>query len=99
MVFPIIKDNKVSSFRIFTRELNDRVLHKKYEFVYVSGLLLKEKPKVLNIKVNYVKRKYGKSNYTLKKLYVLFRNLMIYYSNIELLNRFKKISEPFELEV
>ena len=59
---------KMSSFRIFTGELKDRLLMFETRSPVTSGLILKLTDKVGNVTVKHEERKYGKSNYNLVKL-------------------------------
>lgn len=70
---------KVSSFRLLNRKTADAIARSKGSFVYLTAIILETTKKIGNITIEYQERKYGKSNYTLKKLVVLFAKLTYYY--------------------
>jgi polyisoprenyl-phosphate glycosyltransferase len=59
---------KISGFRIFTKEINDKLLMFETKSPVISGLILKITSKIGNVTVCHEKRKNGKSNYSLTKL-------------------------------
>jgi polyisoprenyl-phosphate glycosyltransferase len=59
---------KVSGFRIFTKEIRDKLLLFDTRSPVMSGLILKITNKIGNVTVHHEKRKIGKSNYSLVKL-------------------------------
>jgi len=76
-------DNKrVSSFRIFTNELNQKTLLCPYKYIYLSGIMLKLTENIGQVHVNKRKRRYGKSGYSLKKLIMLYLKLQYYYGRL-----------------
>ncbi|MDI3535681.1 MAG: hypothetical protein PWR12_245 [Eubacteriaceae bacterium] len=70
---------KVSSFRIMSRAVADRIIEDTTSFVYLSAIILRVTQNIGNVTVAYQKRPYGKSNYNLKKLSLLYLNLLYYY--------------------
>ncbi len=77
--YSALKGNRVSSFRLFKRELLKDVLNCEYPFIYLSALFLKQDPIVGNLKIQKKKRIAGKSNYNLIKLIKLFIKLIWFY--------------------
>lgn len=73
------KKVKVGSFRILNRQTVDYIVKDETAFVYLTAITLKFTKNIGNIEVSYQKRKYGRSNYTVKKLIKLFFNLFYYY--------------------
>ena len=74
------KDIKVSSFRVMTRAIVQKVVKDKTSFVYISAIAFKNNAKAENVIVMHDARKYGESNYSLINLIKLFLKLYIYYS-------------------
>ncbi|MFZ7121094.1 MAG: glycosyltransferase family 2 protein [Eubacteriaceae bacterium] len=73
------KNIKVSSFRIIDQEIVGKVLQDETPYVYITAIILKFTKKIGNVYVNHVDRKYGKSNYNIRKLISLFTKLFFYY--------------------
>lgn len=73
---------KVSSFRVMRRSIVDKVIQDKTAFVYISAIILRHTKNIGNVIVVHKQRKYGSSNYTMKKLVKLFFNIYINYSDI-----------------
>lgn len=78
--FKYLKNQSVSSFRIFSKELLESTLMCPYKFIYLSGIMLSKTWKIGNVSVIQRKRVYGKSGYSVKKLMLLFLKLNWYYS-------------------
>lgn len=74
------KDIRVSSFRVMTGDIVQKVVKDKTSFVYISAILLKNDAKVGNVIVMHDERKQGESNYSLIKLIKLYIKLYLYYS-------------------
>lgn len=70
---------KLSSFRIIRREIVDEIVKEKSSFIYISAIILKYTKNIGNIKIIKEKRNYGKSNYNIKMLIILFFKIFIYY--------------------
>lgn len=70
---------RVGSFRILNQKTRHHIIQDQTPFVYITAITLGVTKKIGNVEVTYKKRKYGKSNYTLKKLVKLFFNLFYYY--------------------
>lgn len=73
-----------SSFRLFTKELSEKILTHSQNFVFIDELLLWYTDDISFCAVEHMKRKEGKSGYSNIKLINLALNLMIYYSAIPL---------------
>jgi undecaprenyl-phosphate 4-deoxy-4-formamido-L-arabinose transferase len=69
----------LSSFRGFKRVICDKLLDFKNSNVYIDGLILKSTKKISMISVVHFDRLNGNSNYTLKKLFLLWRSMLINY--------------------
>lgn len=72
-------DKRVSSFRIFSRQLNQKIQNCDYKFIYLSGILLKHTTCVGQLEIVKMKRPYGQSGYNFLKLLKLFLRLNYYY--------------------
>ena len=83
-IFNIKNNLKFSSFRIIKKEIIEQIRTNNTTFPYISGMLLQTTKNIANVTVKHEKRKYGKSNYTLKKLLKLSFNLLINHSTIPL---------------
>jgi polyisoprenyl-phosphate glycosyltransferase len=59
---------KISGFRVFTKEIKDKLLMFETKSPVISALILKLSSKIGNVTVCHEKRKNGKSNYSLTKL-------------------------------
>ncbi len=84
MVFHPPKNLKFTSYRIIRRELVDQLATIKTPYPYITGMILNMTQNIANIEVEHRERKYGKSNYSIKKLINLSFNLIINYSSIPL---------------
>ncbi|MBN2794612.1 MAG: glycosyltransferase [Clostridia bacterium] len=73
-----LKGLKVSSFRMFSSNLGQKI-QAEYDFVYISAMLLPYARNVANIPYESIKRPYGQSGYSIKKLVMLFMKLYFYY--------------------
>ncbi len=81
VAFPKAEKNLVSSFRIFRSDLIPDILKTDYQFIYLSGILLKLSNKISYLEVINRKSK-NQSNYSLLKLIKLFIKLFFFYSPI-----------------
>lgn len=93
--FPQLKGKRVSSFRCFKREDNNRIIKCQYPFIYLSALLLRDLNKIENIQVVKRNRPYGQSGYNVRKLMILFLKLHFYYGKW-LPEYFKPIGAAYE---
>lgn len=74
----------ISSYRIMTRTLVDRLVQCKYDFIYISALILSETMNIGNVSVSRNVRKYGRSGYNFGKLLRLYTKTFKYYSKYSL---------------
>ena len=89
LITPKDEQIRVSSFRIITREMLKKIISSNKSFIYLSAIILKEKPEIANIYTRQQQRKYGQSNYNFVKLLKLFVKLYIYYHNKPILKIFR----------
>lgn len=75
-----LNGKRVSSYRIFSKELLKEVCKCKYRFIYISAIMLKTAASIDNVLIEQREREYGKSGYNICKLIKLFINLYFYYS-------------------
>lgn len=71
----------LSSFKVFSKEILKEVIAYKGPFPYIDALILRVTDNIGSEEVLHDSRKNGKSNYTLKKLFSLYLNVFINYSN------------------
>ncbi len=74
------KDLYLSSFKVITADLVDRITMYKGPSPYVDGLILRETRNISNVIVDHEERREGESNYTLSKLVALWLNMFINFS-------------------
>jgi len=102
ILFNIITDKpagiRVSSFRVFTREVLNKIIKDNRSFVYISSIILNHTINISNISVNHLDRKHGRSNYNFFKLLRLFIKLFIYYSNSPLMKIFQTKSPQYKIK-
>ncbi len=102
LLFGLITSKKpeirVSSFRIMTRDLIEKIVKHKAGFVYISAIILQFTDNIGNIYVSHNNRKYGKSNYNFIKLARLFIKLYLYYGNLSLLKLFRSKNPQYIIE-
>jgi undecaprenyl-phosphate 4-deoxy-4-formamido-L-arabinose transferase len=79
------EQTRVSSFRIITREIMQKIKLSDKSFIYLSAIILEEKPEIANIYTKQQQRKYGQSNYNFFKLLKLFIKLYLYYGKLPFL--------------
>lgn len=80
--FKHMAGKRVSSFRIFTKALNEQAMKCPYRFIYLSGILLNLTKNIGQISVIKHQRPYGQSGYNIKKLLLLFIRLNYYYGRL-----------------
>ena len=78
------KNLYLSSFKIINRFLIDEVIKYNLPFPYIDGLILQTTSDIGKIKVSHTSRKFGKSNYTLRKLISLWLNMFTNFSILPL---------------
>ena len=70
----------MSSFRGLKKNIVKEIIKYKEPNVYIDGLIIKSTNKVKMIDVEHHERKTGKSNYDIKKLFILWSNLILNFS-------------------
>ena len=83
-IFNVTNNLKFSSFRIIKKQIIDEIKNNKTSYPYVSGMLVQVTRNITNVILNHEKRKYGKSNYTFRKLVQISLNLLVNHSTIPL---------------
>ena len=73
-----------SSFRLFSKELSDKIITHSQNFVFIDELLLWYTDDIAFVKVDHHRRKNNQSGYSNMKLFKLTANLIIYYSALPL---------------
>ena len=68
------KNLTISSFFAMKKYVKDEILKYENPYPYMEGLMLRTTDKIKNVEVNHKERKYGKSNYSIKKLLKLWMN-------------------------
>ena len=71
---------RVSSFRAMKRQVVMKIIEEKSSFVYITAITLKHTRNMGNAVVSHDSRKYGSSNYSLRKLISLYCRLVVNYS-------------------
>lgn len=97
-LFPYRKKTKVSSFRVMNKKAIDIICKSRTNFVYLSAIVFSDRSiKIGNLELDYNHRKYGKSNYSLKKLAKLYLKILVNYSNFPLFKPFKSMNNQYEV--
>jgi len=73
---------RVGSFRVLNRETVEQIIKDQTPFVYITAITLRFTKNIGNVKVAFKQRRYGKSNYTIKKLSQLLLRLFYYYGRL-----------------
>jgi glycosyltransferase involved in cell wall biosynthesis len=73
-----------SPFRIMTRGIAKAIVQNYNATPAVSSLIIHTTNSIINVEVEHNKREYGKSNYTLKKMFRLTLNNLLHYSSLPL---------------
>ena len=76
---------RVSSFRIISRKMLQKIKASDKSFIYISAIILEEEAEIANIYTKQQQRKYGESNYNFFKLLKLFLKLYLYYGRFPFL--------------
>jgi undecaprenyl-phosphate 4-deoxy-4-formamido-L-arabinose transferase len=71
----------LSSFKIINRGVVDEIIAYKGPFPYIDALILRCTDNIGSVYVNHHSRQTGKSNYTFRKLFSLYLNVFINFSN------------------
>ena len=66
----------LSSFRGFNSSIKNNFIKKKKDKIFIDSLILKETNKISSVKIFHQKRLIGDSNYTLKKLFLLWFDMV-----------------------
>ena len=77
-----------SSFKGFNKRIKNKIVNDKHKEVFLDWIILDNSTKVKSIEIIHKKRLIGKTNYNLKKLLILWSNMII---RIKTNNKFKKI--------
>jgi glycosyltransferase involved in cell wall biosynthesis len=83
-IFGLPKDFQLTSFRAIRRQVVDNVVQMGGVFPYVTSMLLSHTSKYVNVPVRHAARKFGTSNYSLKRSSILALNLLLSYSSYPL---------------
>ena len=83
-IFSVQSSVSISNFRAVRRDVIDQVCNEKHFKPYIPGLILKYSKNIGGVPVNHDPRKYGKSNYTVRKLISLAFDLLFHHSTIPL---------------
>ena len=83
-IFNVIDNLKFTSFRIVKRQIIDEIKNNKTSYPYISGMLVQVTRNIANVVLKHEKRKYGKSNYTFRKLVQISLNLIVNHSTLPL---------------
>jgi glycosyltransferase involved in cell wall biosynthesis len=83
-IFGLPADFQLTSFRAVRRQVIENVVQMGGVFPYVTSMLLSHTSKYVNVPVHHAERKFGKSNYNLKRSGLLALNLMLSYSSYPL---------------
>jgi len=74
----------ITSFRLLSKSLCERVRHHKQSFVYIEGLFFWHTENIARVKVEHRKRRLGLSNYSVGKLIKLTVNLIFNFTTFPL---------------
>lgn len=74
----------MSSFRGIKKNIVKEIIKFKDPDVYLDGLILKATKRIGMIEVDHFARRIGESNYTLKKLFLLWSNMVLNFSFLPL---------------
>ena len=70
----------MSSFRGINKKIVKEIINYKGPNVYLDGLIIKSTKNIGMIEVDHFARRIGESNYTLKKLFLLWSNMVLNFS-------------------
>lgn len=77
--YPRLKGKHVSSYRMMKRNILASLDRPRHDHIYLSALLLKDASYVENVYFESVKRPYGQSGYSIRRLLLIFLKLNYYY--------------------
>lgn len=83
-IFNKPKDLVLTNFRIFRRDVANRILNYRTFYPYIPGLLLMFSSSMANVETEHQPRKAGKSNYSMFKILKLVARLLFNYSSFPL---------------
>lgn len=83
-IFDKPKDLILSNFRIFRRDVAERMLSHRTNFPYIPGLVLLYASRMANVAVDHHARSSGKSNYSAFKIISLLARILFNYSSYPL---------------
>lgn len=69
---------KGSSFRLFTKEINEQILNHRSTMIFIDELLLWYAGDITFVNVDHAKTQKGKSGYSTSKLFRLFVHVILY---------------------
>ncbi len=76
--------NRISSYRIIRREIVKQILSYEKSFTFIDGVITWFTRNIGNVVIKHHKREFGKSGYSLKKLFVLSMNMITNFSIVPL---------------
>lgn len=74
----------MSSFRGFREKIKNQIIKFKEPNVYIDGLIISSTKSIGMITVDHHARKFGESNYDIKKLFILWSNMILNFSFLPL---------------
>ena len=74
----------MSSFRGFREKIKNQIIKFKEPNVYIDGLIINSTKSIGMITVDHHARKFGESNYDIKKLFILWSNMILNFSFLPL---------------
>lgn len=83
-IFNLPPDFQLTSFRAVRRVVVDNVLAMGGVFPYITSMLLSHTSRYVNVQVRHEPRRFGRSNYNLKRSVLLALNLLLNYSSYPL---------------
>ena len=83
-VFGLPADFQLTSFRAVRRQVVDNVIQMGGVFPYVTSMLLSHTSKYVNVPLRHDARRFGSSNYSMKRSVLLALNLLLTYSSYPL---------------
>lgn len=84
LIFKKPKNVKLSSFRIFSKKIVAQLIKIDTPTPFLSGMIFSITKNASHIRVDHGKRQYGRSNYSIVKLFKLSFNLFFNYSSLPL---------------
>lgn len=83
-IFHLPKNFQLTSFRAIKRSVVDGVVAMGGSFPYITAMLFSHASRYANVEVHHAQRRYGKSNYNIKRSAILALNLLLSYSSYPL---------------